>query len=174
MNELGDRASLLAAVRSLWDDIEAIVAAAAERTGPPRSDEAWTFNDLLAHLTSWRLLTAARLEAAQRGTEPVVPWPASLDEDENLDEINQYFFETNRDKPRSTLVRESRETLDRVSRALAQLPEQDLFEVGRFPWLAGYALGPAVIAGTVEHFREHEPELRALLARENDVATPNV
>lgn len=99
-----------------------------------------------------------------RGDAPLMPWPAPLDEEEDLDEINRYFYETNRDKPRAALVRESRETFDRVERALSQVSEQDLFTVGRFSWLAGDALGPAVIEGTVEHFREHEPELRTLAA----------
>ena len=166
MHRLDDRAGLLEAIHSLRNDAEAVFAEAANRPDPsPAADEGWTVKDILAHLTAWRQLTAARLEAALHGGEPAMPWPAPLDEERDLDEINRWFFETNRDKPLAEIARESRETLDRVERAIAALPERDLLEVDRFPWLAGSAVGPAVVSGTVEHFREHEPEMRALLAR---------
>jgi hypothetical protein len=167
MQRLDDRAALLEAVRSLRNDAEAVFAEAANRSAPPPSaDGAWTGKDVLAHLTAWRLTTAARLEAALQGSDPAMPWPATLDEERDLDEINRWFFETYRDKPLAEIARESRETFDRVERAIAALPERDLLEVDRFPWLAGSAVGPAVVAGTVEHVREHEPEIRARLAQE--------
>ena len=85
----------------------------------------------------------------------------------SLDEINRWFFETNRDKPLAAVLRESRETFERVERAIAALPEADLLEPGRFPWLGGAALGPAVVSGTLLHYREeHEPAIRAWLARD--------
>lgn len=166
MNQVNDRAALLEAVRSLRDDIEQVVSAPGERAeSRPSTIDAWTLKDIIAHLTCWRLTTAARLEAGQRGGEPSMPWPAPLDEEHDLDEINRWFFETNRDKPLAEVLRESRESFARVERALVALPERDLLEPGRYPWLAGYALGPAVVAGTLEHHREHEPEFRALSSR---------
>jgi hypothetical protein len=165
MTQLNNREALLAAVRSLRDGVERVVAAASEADEThPDGDDAWTVKDLIAHLTSWRLTTAARLEAGLRGGEPAMPWPAPLDEEDDLDEINRWFFETNRDKPFAQVVAESRETFERVERAIAALPERDLLEPGRFPWLGGEALGPAVVRGTLEHHREHEPDLRARLA----------
>jgi len=92
-----------------------------------------------------------------------MPWPAPLDEEDDLVEINQWFFETNRDKPFEQITRESRESFARVERALESLPERDLLEPDRFPWLAGYALGPAVVQGTLEHYQEHAPDIRAWL-----------
>jgi non-ribosomal peptide synthetase component F len=51
--------------------------------------------------------------------------------------------------------------------ALAALPEEDLMEPGRFPWLGAEALGPAVVGGTYLHYHEdHEPDIRAWLARD--------
>jgi hypothetical protein len=162
MNQLNDRAALLQAVRSLRDEIEQVIAEADEGRGVQAGNvDGWTFKDIIAHLTSWRLTTAARLEAGLRGEEPAMPWPAPLDEEDDLDEINRWFYETNRDKPLAEIANESRETFERVERAIAALPERDLLEPGRFPWLGGYALGPAVVEGTLDHYHEHEPELRA-------------
>jgi hypothetical protein len=166
MTDLNSREVLLATVRSLRGELEGIIAAVGEeRATRPGSFDAWSFKDAIAHLTSWRLTTAARLEAGLRGGELAMPWPAPLDEDDDLDEINRWFYESNRDKPFATILRESREAFDRVERAIAALPEQDLLEPDRFPWSQGWALGPAVVEGTLGHFREHEPDLRAWLVK---------
>ncbi len=167
MEELNSRQALLDAVRGLREELERVVAEAGEAgLEQPGSFGEWTFKDLLAHLTGWRQTTAARLEAGLRGEEPIFPWPAHLDEEADLDEINRWFFETNRDKPLPAVLRESRETFERVERAIAALPEADLLEPGRFPWLGDDALGPAVVGGTLGHYHEeHEPDIRAWLAR---------
>jgi hypothetical protein len=161
MTELNDREALLATVRSIRDDIErAIAAMTDEQTAP---DGAWTLKDAIAHLTSWRLTTAARLEAGLHGGAPIMPWPAPLDEERDLDEINRWFDDANRARSAADIARESRDTIERVERAIAALPERDLFTIGRFAWMPDHALGPAVIAGTLEHHQEHEPDIRAWL-----------
>ena len=167
MEQLNSRAALLDAVRGLREELERVVAEAGEaRMEQPGSFGEWTFKDLIAHLTGWRQTTAARLEAGLRGEEPVFPWPDHLDEEDDLGDINRWFFETNRDKPLAAVLRESRETFERVERAIAALPEDDLLQPGRFPWLGGAALGPAVVHGTLGHYHEeHEPDIRAWLAR---------
>ena len=167
MEQLNSREALLDAVRGLREELERVVAEAGEaRMEQPGSFGEWTFKDLIAHLTGWRQATAARLEAGLRGEEPVFPWPAQLDEEDDLGEINRWFYETNRDKSLTAVLRESRETFERVERAIAALPEADLLEPGRFPWLGEAALGPAVVRGTLGHYHEeHEPDIRAWLAR---------
>lgn len=167
MEDLNNREALLAGVRSLRDDIERVIAAAGEeRATRPGSFGELTFKDVIAHLTGWRQVTVARLEAGLRGEEPSMPWPAQLNEDHDLDEINRWFYEMNRDKPLAEIMRESRETFDRAERAIAALPERDLLDVNRFSWLEGYALGPGVVRGTLEHYHDdHEPEILAWLAQ---------
>jgi hypothetical protein len=167
MEQLNTRAELLDAVRGLREDLDRVVAeAGAARSEQPGSFDELSFKDVLAHLTGWRHTTAARLEAGLRGGEPVFPWPAELDEEHNLEEINRWFYETNRDKPLAEVLSDSRATFERVERAIAEMPEVDLFTPNRFPWLQGYALGPAVVRGTFEHYHvDHEPSIRAWLAR---------
>ncbi len=166
MPELRTRADLLYAIRSLRDDIERLAAEVGEdRAVEPNVFGELSFKDVVAHLNGWRQLTALRLEAGLTGESPVPPWPEQLDEDVDLDAINHWFFEAGRDKTLATVLAESRETLDRSERAIAALPDDALFERGHFDWLGDEALGPAVVEGTVEHFRiDHEPEIRAWLA----------
>jgi hypothetical protein len=163
MTNLIDREALLATVRSIRDDIERAIAAMTEEQTAP--DGAWSLKDVIAHLTSWRLTTAARLEAGLHGGEPIMPWPAPLDEERDLDEINRWFDHANRVKAPADVARESRDSFERVERALTAMPAHDLFAVGHFAWMPDHALGPAVIAGTLEHHQEHEPDIRAWLDR---------
>jgi hypothetical protein len=168
--ELNTRQDLIETMRALRAEIEQFVAdAGPERAVTPHQFGEWSLKDVIAHLTSWRLRTAARLEAALHGTEPASPWPEYLNEDEHTDEINAWFYEQNRDKSLATVLEESRATFDRVERAISALPEEDLFQADRFPWLHGYILGPGVIGGTYEHHTvDHAPEIRAWLAEARD------
>ena len=167
---LKTREDLLNVVSGLRADLDAAIAEAGEeRTIQPGSFEELSFKDLIAHLTGWRLVMAARLEAGLRHEEPVFPWPDDFDEAEDLHEINRWFFETNREKPLHQVIAESNATFLRVERAIAAMPEEDLLESGRFDWLfwTGEALGPAVVRGTLNHYRiEHEPDILAWLQRE--------
>jgi hypothetical protein len=169
MPDLGTREGLLEAVARLRSDLEQEVASA----GPDRMEEAdsfgpWTFKDLIAHLTGWRIVTARRLEAGLTGSELTFPWPDHLDEEEDTDAINAWFYGTNRDKPVDRVLSDSRETFDRVERALGALADDDLLMPGRFAWLnwTDEGLGPAVIRGTWEHYYiDHEPDIRIWMSR---------
>jgi hypothetical protein len=166
----GTRAQLLEAVEQGRSDLAALLAEA----GPQRMQEPgvmgdWTLHDVVAHLTGWRMRTVARLEAAARGGEPVMPWPAELgndDGDGGYEPINQWLYQHNRARPTSEVLRESDESFSKLAAAIEALPDAVLETPGRFDWLGGEALGPALIGGMNEHLREeHEPGIRAWLAR---------
>ena len=169
MLELNTRQALLDTVRGLREELDRVVAEAGEeRAVQPGSFEDLSLKDVVAHLTSWRLVTAARLEAGQTGDEPAFPWPAHLNEEHHTDEINRWFDDTNRDKPLADIMADSHATFDRVERAIENMPEDDLLQPGRHAWLywTKEGLGPAVVKGTYEHYHiDHEPEIREWLAQ---------
>ena len=168
MPELSSRADLLSTIQKLGDDIEQIASQVnPEQAAQPNAFGDWSFKDVIAHLNSWRLLTAARLEAGLNGTEPIVPWPAHLDEDRDIDGLNRWLYESNRDKSLAEIMADSRATIERSAAAIRAVPEDALLQVGHFTWMPSYALGPGVVQGTWEHFHiDHEPEIRAWLARQ--------
>jgi hypothetical protein len=170
MPDLGTRGGLQAAVAQLRGDLEGAIAdAGPDRMEQPGSFGPWTFKDLIAHLTGWRIVTARRLEAGLTGDQLTFPWPDHLKEGVDTDAINDWFYETNRDKSVEQVLSESRETFDRVEDALRRLSEDDMFMSGRFPWLnwTDDGLGPAVIRGSWNHYYvEHEPDIRTWLDRE--------
>lgn len=163
--QFNTREALLDGVREVRQDLERLVAEVDKhRMEQPGSFGEWSLKDLLAHLTGWRRVTAARLEAALRHEEPEFPWPPHLEEGKGPDAKNDWFFETNREKPIAQVMRESREAFDHVERALAALSDDDLFLPHRFAWLQGAPLVSMAVKGTIEHYRvAHEPEIRAWL-----------
>lgn len=175
MQQLNTREDLLITMQELRADLDEVIRQVdEERAVAPGSFGEWSFKDLIAHLTGWRLVTAARLEAGLNGTEPVFPWPPELEEgvdldDGDVDEINRWFFETNRAKPLAVVVQESNAAFDRVEHAITVLPEDDLLTPGRLAWPhwpPDVALGPGVVRGTYDHYHEdHEPAIRAWLAQ---------
>ena len=151
-------------------DLERLVAEAGPtRMELPGAAGDWTLKDVVAHLADWRWWSVARLEAAARGEAPAPPWGEGLDEDDDADieRINQQFYEASRDRPVAAVLRDSRETLDRLEAALLALPEADLFAADRYPWLGGYPAA-AVVTGSAGHlYDEHEPAITDFLARSN-------
>jgi len=67
-----------------------------DQVGTARMDEPgvaghWSMKDIIVHLTAWDRYVVARLQAARRGEpEPPPPWPADL---QNDDEINAWLYE---------------------------------------------------------------------------------
>ena len=169
------KADLLAAIereRAGWERLLAEVGEA--RMTRPGATGDWSFKDVVVHLSGWRERTLDRLEAARRHQPPPPPpWPEGFDEDSEagLEQINRWLYERGKDRPLADVLAESREQFRQLYEAVQSLPEQDLLEPGRFPWLEGEALGPAVLGGSFAHLHEeHEPTLRAWLATLGDAA----
>ncbi len=128
----------------------------------------WTIKDVIAHLTAWRWWSVARLEGAVRDEGPTPPWGPDRDEDDadDIQRINQRFYEEGRDRPVAEVLRDSRATLDRLEAALLALPEAGLLAADRYPWLGGYPAA-ALITGSAEHlFVDHVAGIVMALARD--------
>jgi hypothetical protein len=154
--------------QALWEDFLAQVGE--ERMTQPGATDDWSFKDVVGHLNGWRTLTLAKLDVARRGDlqPPDPPWPAHLDEDdeENVEQINDWIYNQNRDRPLADLLQESRQQFVTMAEIVEALPESVLFDPNRFRWLKGYPLA-AVVDGSFGHFHEeHEGILRAWLAEQ--------
>src|SRR5437763_5669565 len=124
----------------------------------------WSIKDIVAHLTGWRRRTVLRFRAALDPTVDMTPsWPAELDEDDEVDEINVWIYKANRDRPLADVLNDSREVFQQLVAEVSALSDEQLNDPQRFPWLEGERLTGAFIFG---HFHEeHEPDMRAWLAR---------
>jgi len=131
----------------------------------------WTFKDLVAHLNGWRDQTLAQIEAVVHGQpEPASPWPAELgtgDDDEQVERINAWIYEQNKDRLLTEVLEESREGYARLAAIVGMMSEEELNDPARFPALGGAALGPALGSGDFfgHLHEEHEPAIRTWLAK---------
>lgn len=148
----------------IWDEF--LHQVGRDRMEQPGATGDWTFKDVVAHLSGWRSQTLARLEAARQGqtTAPTI-WPNDWDEDDDndLEKINQWIYEQNRDRNLDDVLAESRQQFRQIRETVAAIPEETLFAPNRFAWLKGR---PLADVAHFDHFHEeHEPVLRGWLAQ---------
>ena len=166
MSSTRTKADLLARIedeREHWHRLLAKIDRA--RMKEPGPMGAWTFKDLTAHLLGWRERTIARLDAAGRGDEmPPLPWPAELDGDDaaDVDAINAWIYEQNRDRPLDDVLADADASYQRLASSVSALSENDVTSPDRFPYLEGQALADADLLGHLHE--EHEPAINAWLA----------
>lgn len=144
-----------------WDDLLAGFDEEAIAADP--LPNGWTVADLVGHLAAWQRVTIARLEAARRGGEPVLPdWLEGDDPDaDDVDPVNARIHARTRNRPWDEVRREWRAGFERVIELGEALPADDLETPGRYPWLGDHPL-LAVLEGTRAHHREdHLGPLRA-------------
>jgi hypothetical protein len=133
-----------------------------ENMTQPEVAGGWSIKDIVAHLTGWRRRTVLRFRAALDPTVDMTPdYPAELDEDDEVDEINAWIYKANRDRPLADVLNDSREVFQQLVAEVSALSDEQLNDPQRFPWLEGERITGAFIFG---HFHEeHEPDMRAWL-----------
>jgi hypothetical protein len=133
-----------------------------ENMTQPEVAGGWSIKDIVAHITGWRRRTVLRFRATLDPTVDMTPyWPAELDEDDEVDEINAWIYKANRDRPLADVLNDSREVFQQLVAAVDALSDEQLNDPQRFSWLESERLTGAFIFG---HFHEeHEPDMRAWL-----------
>jgi hypothetical protein len=119
---------------------------------------AWTFKDLAAHLLAWDARTLAHIEAGPGGTPAPAPWPASLDND---DEINAWIQAHYRDRSLRAVLADTDRSYERFAALIGAMPENALLTPGRFDFMGDTALVEGDFFGHLHE--EHEPAVRAWL-----------
>jgi hypothetical protein len=133
------RAEQLAAIRAdqqLWRDLAAEVGP--DRYGEPGPMGEWCFGDMAGHLLGWRNRTIARLEAFSRGEpDPPNPWPAELDEFDDVDSINAWIRSRHADRTPKHLVADYGASYDRLIAIIESMSDGKLTNPSAIPWLDG-------------------------------------
>jgi hypothetical protein len=165
---MSDKHQILTTLRAeftRWEDLLASLSEA-QITAPLLPDN-WSIKDVIAHLRAWQQRSVARMEAALLNQEPQFPtWPAQFDPEEEGQPhgLNAWLYATYRDQPWSSVHRDWREGFLRFLELGEAIPEKDLLDAGRYPWLEGYPLA-FILQASCEHHQEHEDYLEPLLAR---------
>jgi hypothetical protein len=152
------KAEALAELRAVFERWELALAARSEdELVAPRFDDGWSIKDMLAHLWVWQQRSIARLEAALEAREPRYPvWPAQFapEQADQPHDLNAWLYAQSRDTPWSAVYAAWHSGFLRLLELAAAIPDEDLHDPARYPWLEGYPL-IAVLEGSHEHHVEH-------------------
>jgi len=158
MTKQAELAATIRADRATWRALVAEVGR--DRMNEPGPMGEWTFGDLAGHLAGWRNWRSTLFEAAARGEpEPPSPWPAELEED---DDINDWIHAHDRDRSADDLVADYDGSFERLAAAIEAVPEAMLSDPKAFAWTGGE---PFLNGDPTSHLHdEHLPAVRAWLA----------
>ena len=156
-----DKQQLLPQLVDIFARWQSLLAPLSEAQIIAADPSGYSIKDTIAHLHGWQQLSIARLDAARRGEEPVMPaWVMGLDpDDEALTEVfNGQIQETARHLSWSHVHEQWRNGFERFLELAQSIPASDLQARGQYPWLGEYALGD-VLLGWLEHHAEHLHDL---------------
>jgi hypothetical protein len=155
---MNNKSQILSALREVfarWEEL--LTALSEEQITAPNRVAHMSIKDIVAHLTVWQQINVARLEAALQNKEPEYPqWHPEFDPetDEELAKINQAIYESRHNHTWAEVHGEWKGRFIHLLELAESLPEKDLMEVGKYPWLREYPLS-AVLSGSYEHHKEH-------------------
>ena len=160
------KAEILGLLQSEFDQWEEILnRLGEEQITAPNFISDWSIKDMLAHLMAWQTRSIARLKAALSNKEPEFPrWPVQPEPDpgDNSDEINAWIYRTYRDEPWSVVYRLWSTGFRRFLELGQAMPEKDLLDPKRYPWMEGQPLSVVLQSSYEHHHVEHLEPLLAL------------
>ncbi|MBI3734582.1 MAG: ClbS/DfsB family four-helix bundle protein [Chloroflexi bacterium] len=171
---MNDKQQLLTNLKAEFNRWEELLAGLNEAQITARQlPDNWSIKDVIAHLRVWQQRSVARMEAALSSREPDYPkWPADLDPEQEGEphQLNAWLYETHRELSWASVYRDWRGGFLRFLELIEAVPETDLLEAGRYPWLDGHPLS-AVLLGSYEHHSEHLETLRDWLREHRNTQT---
>jgi hypothetical protein len=136
MRTRAEQVAAIQADQQLWRDLAAEVGP--DRYGEPGPMGEWSFGDMAGHLLGWRNRTIARLEAFSRGEpDPPDPWPAELDELDDVDSINAWIRSQHAGRTPNQLVADYGASYVRLISIIESMPDGKLTDPSAIPWLEG-------------------------------------
>lgn len=162
---------ILAALSEQFNRWEELLASLSEeQITTPRFDFEWSIKDVLAHLWAWQQISIARMEAGVKDREPEFPkWIVESVEnwEADADHVNALTFETQHTKTWSEIYENWRRGFLRFLELGNEIPERNLLDGDRYPWLKGYSLA-AILIASYDHHQEHLEKLTAWLRDHGD------
>ena len=147
-----------------WEEV--LNSLSAEQITAPNFIANWSIKDTLAHLMAWQIRSIARLEAALVNKEPEFPkWPVEPEPDpgDNSDEINAWIYQTYHDQPFSSIHPAWSAGFQRFLELGQAIPEKDLLDPQRYPWMEGQPLAMVLIGSYEHHHIDHLVPILTLL-----------
>lgn len=123
----------------------------------------WSVKDILAHLFDWEQRFLGWYEAGLRGEVPETPAPGL--KWSQLRILNQRIFEKYQDRALSDIKKEFQSSFEKVLETVNDIPEKDLFKIGRYQWTGKDTIGGFILANTANHYRWAKSRIRNWMKR---------
>ncbi len=157
---------ILAALREQFDRWEELLASkSTEQITAPQLPSNWSIQDVIAHVGTWRERSIARFEAARFNREPQFPpWLPGVDPDLEAatDQVNAWIYDTHHRQPWPSVHQDWVDGFRRLVELAEAIPEKDLLDESKYPWMNGYPLALVLVA-SYDHHQEHLDQLLAWL-----------
>lgn len=130
----------------------------------------WSMKDVLAHLIGWNHRLVSNMDAVlHNNPPPPPPWPENLKSD---DEINRWFYETNRERSVSELLVEEKKVFDDVLEIVMNFPndvEIETVRQGNREYYRVHLNNKKILPGEFfDHYHDdHEAQIRSFLEKED-------
>jgi hypothetical protein len=160
MSETITKTALLNNIQSGYNQFEALLASLSEEQMTiPAVNDSWTIKDNIAHLNAWQSYLLNQLQGLIDGKQPPAFMPGLSE-----DEINEGFYEENKERPLSEVMADFHFANQRVLANVQSISEETLN--APFPWRKDGNAAWGLIAGnTYEHYDEHGTIIRHWLGR---------
>jgi hypothetical protein len=123
----------------------------------------WSIKDILAHLAQWEGQTVTLLFQARQSER--TPTTAHFGK-ETVDEVNQRWYEANRDRPLERVWEDWIGVRKQMIRRVSEFSEKELTDPQRYPWSNGRPLWQIIADSTFDHEDEHADGIREWLEHE--------
>ena len=159
MTEHIDKAELLGNMQAGYNTFEALLVGLNEiQMTTPGVNGVWSVKDNLAHLTAWHLRQLDLLQGVRQGKEPDI----RLVEDSSVDEINERFYQENKDRPLAEVLAAFRSSYQDVLADVQAMTDEELNKP--ISWLDDRPIWLWVAGNTYDHYEEHGGFIRNWLA----------
>ena len=158
MPETIAKATLLDNIQNGYKQFEALLTPLSEEQMTiPAVNSTWTVKDNIDHLTAWQEYLLNQLQGILDGQQPPAFMPGLSE-----DEINEGFYQENKDRPLAVVIADFRLLYQRVLASVQSISEEALN--APFPWSKSDNVVWGLIAGnTYEHYEEHGGIIRRWL-----------
>jgi hypothetical protein len=125
----------------------------------------WSIKDVLAHLVAWEQQLLSWYESGLRGTIPETT-PVGMGR-KAIDALNQKIFAQYRQWPMNEVLVEFHSSYKQVLAVVREIPEDDLFTIGRYAWTGKLALVDYIVGNTCNHYHWANAQVRRWLKTKN-------
>jgi hypothetical protein len=172
---MDDKRQILALLKRefmLWDELLARVSEG--QATAPQVPSNLSLKDVIVRLSAWQQYYSARMEAALHNRQPVFPgWPPGLDpeSERDRDSINAWIDESCCGQPWPGVYRDWRGGFLRFLKLGQAIPERDLLDARRYPWMEGRPLLLVLLASYECHHEAHGEAFQAWFGQDRDWKT---